>query len=115
MEQRAQDHLGPAPRKDDTGKAPAYRGLMAYFPRALKEVAGVSKAGADKYNSYGTWVGIDDARNRYRDALFRHSLEAEIDGLIDPETGCLHEAMIAWNALAALELLLRRKVIDKPA
>ena len=105
----------PVPRKLDTGKAPVFRGLLAYFPRALEEVAKVSKAGADKYGSYGTWVGVENARGHYRDALGRHLLKVESEGPIDKETGCLHEAMIAWNALAALELLLHEKAIDRPA
>lgn len=90
--------------KYDVGKAPVARGVLQYFPHALAEVAKVSAAGAHKY-AWNGWRAVPDGFTRYSDALGRHLL-AECDGPLDAETGCLHAAQVAWNALARLELLL---------
>lgn len=78
------------------------------FPRALKEVARISTYGAKKYER-ASWLGVPDAITRYRDALVRHQLEFSIHGRdsVDEESGLLHLAHFAWNALAILELELR--------
>ena len=92
--------------KLDAGKAPVMRGALQYFPRALRAVSGVSLFGATKY----TWNGresVPDGVNRYSDAMGRHLIGEAVDGPIDPETGLLHAAQTAWNALARLELMLR--------
>lgn len=91
--------------KLDAGKPPVYRGVIAYFPRALRAVADISQKGAVKYSWKG-WQKVDDGINRYRDALGRHITDMGIDGPIDPSTGWRHSAQLAWNALAALELEL---------
>lgn len=99
-------------KKYDNNKSPIQAGGFAYFPRALLEVARVSKYGAEKYSlSYAdlNWQRVDNARERYGDARGRHILGEFIDGPIDPESGELHAAMAAWNALAYLELLLRER------
>jgi len=95
--------------KHDTGKTPVYRGLFKYFPRALLAVADVSAAGYKKYKTWGGWLMIDDGLDRYSDAMGRHMLNEQIEGDYDEETGCLHAAQEAWNALARLELILRSK------
>src|SRR5438034_6047571 len=96
-------------QKFDKDKAPAYQGVLAYFPRALKAVAFVSNAGARKYSDgqYPTqWREVPNGINRYSDAMARHIfLEGEGE-VHDPETGMLHAAQVAWNALARLELYL---------
>lgn len=94
--------------KLDHGKSPVSRGVLQYFPRALKEVANISQFGANKYVWKG-WEQVPDGINRYGDALGRHILDEEIDGPIDPTTGLRHAAQVAWNALARLELILRQK------
>src|SRR5262245_55623865 len=96
-------------KKYDGGKSPIFQGVFQYFPRALLAVAGISKYGADKYQrSYDdvNWLRVADGFGRYSDALGRHFLGEFVDGPIDPESGNLHAAMVAWNALARLELLL---------
>lgn len=92
--------------KLDAGKIPVLRGALQYFPLALAAVAGVSLKGAEKYTWKG-WATVPDGVNRYGDALARHLLAEETDGPIDRDTGCLHAAQVAWNALARLELMLR--------
>lgn len=92
--------------KLDAGKAPVVRGAIGYFPRALTEVAMVSKFGADKY-TWGGWESVPDGVQRYTDALGRHLLAEASEGPTDAATGLSHAAQVAWNALARLELMLR--------
>jgi hypothetical protein len=94
--------------KVDAGKVPLYRGLFDYFPLALAAIAEVSQVGAEKYSWKG-WQDVPDGRARYSDAMLRH-LAAESFGLLDDGpggTGKRHDAQVAWNALARLELALR--------
>jgi hypothetical protein len=92
--------------KLDAGKAPIMRGAVQYFPRALEKVAEVSAFGAKKYTWNG-WESVPDGALRYSDAMGRHLVGESIDGPTDPETGLMHAAQVAWNALARLELMLR--------
>jgi Domain of unknown function (DUF5664) len=108
---KAQHDLGA---KLDQGKTPVYRGLLAYFPRALAKVAELSAYGANKYAWKG-WEHVPDGVNRYSDALGRHLLKEETEGPYDKEIendpnypACiLHATQVAWNALARLDLMLR--------
>ena len=50
-----------------------------------------------------------DGENRYGDALVRHLIAEAIEGPVDADTQLLHAAQEAWNALARLELILRKK------
>lgn len=88
------------------GKAAVLRGALQLFPRAFVAVARVSEHGATKYSWHG-WDHVPNARERYGDALARHLVAEATDGPTDPETGLLHAAQVAWNALARLELQLR--------
>ena len=106
------DPTGKAPQtpgaKLDAGKTPVIRGCLGYFPRALLAVAHVSQAGAAKY-SWGGWRSVEGGVARYGDALGRHLLAEASGEKLDPDTGCLHAAQVAWNALARLELMLEGK------
>ena len=97
--------------KLDAGKPAVWRGLLDYFPRACIAVADVSTRGAQKYSWKG-WEEVKDGEARYADALARHILKESIEGLYDVGPGglrdVLHASQIAWNALARLELILRR-------
>ena len=96
--------------KLDAGKIPIIRGALHYFPRAILATAEVSKFGAEKYTWNG-WETVPDGFQRYTDALGRHLLAEQIEGLYDngpSGTGLLHAAQVAWNALARLEILLRQ-------
>lgn len=90
--------------KLDAGKEPTSRGLFEYFPRALLEVARVSGFGAAKY-SWGGWKHVPDGVSRYEDATGRHILKKKTEGTFDSD-GQRHQAQVAWNALAVLELEL---------
>lgn len=102
-----QDPTGRAPSepgaKLDAGKVLA--GVLGDFPRALLAVAEVGTFGASKY-SRGGWQSVPDGVVRYQDAMWRHLLADRIDP-IDADSGLQHAAQVAWNALAALELMLR--------
>lgn len=89
--------------KFDDGKVLA--GVLFEFRMALFAVAEIGTFGAKKYKR-GSWVDVPNARVRYYDALWRHLLEEGND----LESGLLHKAHLAWNALADLELTLRERV-----
>lgn len=84
-------------------------GLLLDFSHALEAVAAVATFGAKKY-SPGGWLKVPDGQRRYTDALMRHLLTDAHGGgnTHDEESGLLHAAHAAWNALATLELALRR-------
>lgn len=93
-------------RKDDTGKAPIYRGVLSYFPAAIRGVALVSQFGATKY-AWNGWLHVPDGHARYSDGLLRH-LDYEAEGeVLDPESGLHHDLHSAWGALARAELRIR--------
>lgn len=90
--------------KLDAGKVRA--GLVNRgFARALLAVGEVGTFGAQKYTPHG-WVEVPDGEARYTDALHRHLLQGALEDH-DPDSGLLHAAHAAWNALAVLELMLR--------
>lgn len=79
--------------------------VFAGFANALLEVAKVGTFGAKKYTDDG-WMSVPNGEARYRDAMLRHDLQSTWEE-IDADSGLMHEAQVAWNALAKLELKLR--------
>ena len=77
---------------------------LCQFPRALRAVCLIAMYGANKYTERG-WENVSDGPRRYLAAEIRHALP--IQGYLDKESGLMHDAHKAWNALAALELQLR--------
>lgn len=104
----AQEKVGTGAIKYDGGKSPVFRGAIDYFPRAISAVAEVSAFGASKYAWKG-WEGVSDGYNRYSDAMVRHLIYEGEGEVLDPDSGLLHAAHTAWNALARLELLIRER------
>lgn len=91
--------------KLDAGK-PRCTLVLGGFSHALEHVAKVGTFGAAKYTDNG-WRTVPNGEERYTDALWRHLLQ-EAQGIeCDPDSGLLHAAHTAWNALARLELMLR--------
>jgi len=82
--------------------------LLLDFARALSAVADVCTCGARKYSVRG-WLEVRDGEERYTAALLRHLLAEGRGEERDEESGLRHAAQTAWNALARLELLLRRE------
>lgn len=92
--------------KHDAGKVRA--GLLVKdFPHALSAVALVATFGAQKYAAH-SWPTVPDAAVRYHDAFHRHILAQAKGEITDPESGLPHAAHITWNALALLELELKK-------
>jgi len=76
----------------------------------LEEIARVYTVGAEKYGA-NTWQNLPDAYARYKGALLRHLTAIDKGQQRDPDTGCLHAAQVAWNAIAMLHTVLK----DLPA
>jgi hypothetical protein len=92
--------------KLDAGK-PRCALVLGGFSRALEQVAQVGTFGAAKYTDNG-WRTVPAGQERYTNAFWRHLLQ-ESQGLeSDPDSGLLHAAHTAWNALARLELMLKQ-------
>lgn len=98
----------PGAVKYDQGKTPVLKGAIAYFPRAVESVAAVSAFGATKY-AWAGWRHVPGGFDRYSDALVRHLIAEAKEEVLDPESGLLHAAHVAWNALARLELLIMER------
>lgn len=81
--------------------------VLCGFSRALQEVGKVGTFGANKYTDNG-WVEVQDGERRYTDAMFRHVLKESSGEKVDVDSGLLHAAHAAWNALARLDLMLRK-------
>lgn len=91
-------------KKHDQGKPPVYS-LLEYFPDALIEVAKVNAFGATNHG-WHTWHTIDNPLPRYASAQLRHEFAQCMGQPVDEESGLLHQAHVAWNALARLQLML---------
>lgn len=93
--------------KLDAGK-PRTSLVLGDFAHALNEVVKVGTFGANKYTDHG-WLSVPNGIQRYDDALLRHWIEARSGNDVDPDSGLLHLAHVAWNALAVLELEIRKR------
>lgn len=85
---------------------------------ALREVAAVREYGVRTYGSEHCWQDVEP--RRYVDALLRHGAEIVADGIHsrDAESGLLHTAHIACNALFLTWFALRMQpatVEESPA
>lgn len=80
--------------------------IIGGFANALLKVAEVGTYGANKYSDDG-WQSVPNGIKRYTDAMYRHLLYEHQGTKVDDESGLLHAAQSAWNALARLELILR--------
>lgn len=91
-------------------KPQPYRGVLARFPRAILEIAKVSKYGTEKHElSMGdvSYLTIPEANVNFVEAEVRHLLAEAIHGPINNSDGAmLHKAQKAWEALADLEVYL---------
>ncbi len=118
MSRAKERRLGVAVEKDPSGKNQHEAGakldagkrrdglVLLSFARALAAVSEVGTYGANKYTDNG-WMSVPNGVNRYTDALLRHILSEASGELTDKDTGLLHAAHAAWNALARLDLMIR--------
>lgn len=80
--------------------------VLGSFSRSLLEVSKVGTFGAIKYCEDG-WLDVERGYRRYTSAMLRHYFKGSEIETHDLESGLLHDAHCAWNALARLELNLR--------
>ena len=83
--------------------------VISGFALALIEVGKVGTFGANKYTDNG-WQYVENGEQRYTDALYRHLLAEPHGNELDEETGLLHAAAVAWNALARLHFIILRRM-----
>ena len=81
--------------------------VLGGFSLALQEVGKVGTFGANKYSDNG-WMEVENGIDRYTDAMMRHYMSEESGEKFDDETKLLHAAAVSWNALARLDLMLRK-------
>lgn len=75
---------------------------------ALEEIAKVFTAGAKKYGE-NRWQNLDNGYERYKGALLRHLTEIEKGNEIDSDTGCMHIAQVATNAIFMTYIKMRER------
>ena len=85
---------------------PIGTGVLDYFPKALAEVARVSKVGNDQHNGPNSPLHWDRSKSTDEsDALIRHFLERDKKD----NDGTYHAAKMIWRACAYLEKLLEQE------
>lgn len=82
--------------------------IIEGMARAIFAVSEVATFGAAKYTP-GGWVLVDNGRERYADAGYRHVLKRAMGEQRDPDSRLEHIAHEAWNALAKLDLAIREQ------
>ena len=96
---------------EKAAKAPIAGGVLQLFPRAMYHLALTSKAGADKYGTTVNTIKFLDTPGAYElhtDAMIRHVVDEKLEGPAShKDGGLLHPVMVAWNALARLEVFLK--------
>lgn len=85
---------------------PVFRGVLMYFPNAIKYVSKVSQKGNDQHHPdkplhWDMSKSTDEA-----DALLRHLIDMGADGSTFDDDGILHAGKVCWRALANLERVL---------
>jgi hypothetical protein len=75
----------------------------------LEPLAEVFTAGEQKYDTFNCLEPFENSDRRFYDSLMRHLESCQIDPLaIDEETGCYHQAQVAFSALLRLRNALMR-------
>ncbi len=92
------------------------RGVIRRFPRSLLYLAEVSAFGTRKHKvplDDKGFLDVPDAEMVYLDALGRHLCQEAIGGPHNSDDDfLLHAGQAAWNALARLEVLLRKQKLE---
>lgn len=96
----------PKSRKNDRKDGKVMMELLPW--PELEKIAEVYTAGAKKYGPHN-WENLPDGYERYKGAMLRHLTEMEKGNDIDPDTGCMHAAQVAWNAIAMLHFKMNKK------
>ena len=89
------------------------QGKQGWYPLPLvllKPLADVCVAGEFKYETFNSLKPFDDYSRRLYDSQMRHVEASQVDPLaIDLETGCYHQAQVAFSALVRLHNALRER------
>jgi hypothetical protein len=95
--------------KDQERKnTPVYSGFVAYFPRAIEEVARVSLIANEQHNP-GQPLHWDKTKSMaHKDSGLRHEIDIAKGEVMDDD-GTLHLAKKAWRAMADLEIYLENE------
>jgi hypothetical protein len=95
--------------KHDQGKQEWYA-----MPLVLLELlADVFTAGEKKYDTFNCLEPFENSDRRFFNSLMRHQQACQIDPLaIDEETGCYHQAQVAFSALLRLRNALMQKNLE---
>ena len=93
------------------GDKPRMDLLLTGCPNALEAVSSILTFGAKKYAAH-SWQTVPQGDERYLAALLRHLTAVGKGETLDSESGMLHLAHAACNALFILELELRKGVKD---
>jgi dATP/dGTP diphosphohydrolase len=91
---------------------PIATGVLDYFPLAMAAIARLSKRGNDKHNLGEPLHWAREKSTDHADCIARHLIER---GTVEQESGELHEACLAWRALALLQLAEEKRLAIKPA
>ena len=89
---------------------PLARGCLDYFPLAIAAVAELSRAGNDKHNPGQPLHWSREKSSDHADCIMRHLVDR---GKVDEEDGFLHDAKVAWRALAMLQLALEARDAER--
>lgn len=84
---------------------PLARGVLAYFPDALAEVANVSRVANEQHNPGQPMHWAYGKSMDHADCILRHLIDA---GTLDDD-GLSHTAKVAWRALALLQTELEAR------
>lgn len=84
--------------------------VMQDMPRAIEALARVMTWALDeKGYKESDWLQVPDAINKYSAGMHRHDNKEKRGQEFDDESGLEHAIHTAWNAMARVELILRKK------
>lgn len=84
--------------------------VMQDMPRAIEALARVMTWALDeKGYKESDWLQVPDAINKYSGGMHRHDNKEKRGQEFDEESGLEHAIHTAWNAMARVELILRKK------
>lgn len=98
--------------KLDYGK-PRLDLVLGEFAEALMQVGNVGTFGAAKYTDNG-WQSVENGHERYLGAALRHYFKYRTGQHLDSDSKLHHLSHMAWNILAAYELLAEENKLELP-
>lgn len=84
---------------------PIVTGFLDYFPDAVAEVSRLSKYGNDKHNPGQPLHWSRHKSDDHIDCIGRHIIDR---GMTDDTEDFYHDVMIAWRAMANLQVVMER-------